>query len=386
MKILTLSWEYPPRIVGGLGRHVDELTRAQIRAWDQIHVVTADHPDAPAYEQMEGVHVHREKTNALKNPDFLNSIEHLNQELYYIAKAVLQEGGFDLIHAHDWLVADCAVALKHEFNLPLIGTMHATERGRWGGIYNDTQSYINHKEWLLNYESAKSIVCTNYMKRELENYFDVPSDKIRVIPNGIETHKFINVDYSLDFRRNFALDNEKIIMTMGRMVPEKGFHNIVAAAPEVLYHYPDAKFVIVGGGPQKDSLVEHVRQLGLQDKIFFPGKIDDNALRQLLRVADAAVYASLYEPFGIVALEAMACHLPVVVSDAGGLPEVVEHGVTGITTFAGNSESIAWGLLSILTDPGKAAWMADNAYERLFSVFNWDLIMDQTRSVYNEVI
>ena len=386
MKILTLSWEYPPRVVGGLARHVTELSKAQVKAWDQIHVATANHPNTPAYEQMSGVHVHRVKNGMIDMNDFLNSIEYFNVGLFELGQSILMEGDFDVIHAHDWLVADSAIALKKMFNLPLIVTMHATERGRWGGISNDIQRYINYKEWGINYESARTIVCSYYMKRELENNFNLPSDKIHVIPNGVELDKFDITFDGQEFRRHFALDHEKIIMTMGRMVPEKGLHHLIDAIPEVLDNFPNAKFVIVGGGPQKESLVNHVRHLGLRNKVHFPGKIDDLSLIRLLHVSDVAVYPSLYEPFGIVVLEAMACHLPVVVSDAGGLKEIVLHEQTGLTTFAGNPDSIAWGLLKILNNPDIAAWFANQAYERLLTFFNWELIMEQTRNVYKEVI
>lgn len=386
MKILTLSWEYPPRVVGGLARHVEELSRAQIRAWEQIHVITADHPYTPAYEQMAGVHVHRVKNDFIDISDFLESIKHLNVGLFELGQEILKERGFDLIHAHDWLVADSAVALKQTFNLPLIVTMHATERGRWGGIYNDIQRYINYKEWQINYESARTIVCSDFMKGQLENHFNLPSDKIRVIPNGVELDKFDVMFDGLDFRRHFAFDHEKIIMTVGRMVPEKGLHHLIDAIPRVLYNFPNAKFVLVGGGPQKESLINHVRDLGLRNKVYFPGKIDDLSLIKLLKVSDVAVYPSLYEPFGIVVLEAMACHLPVVVSDAGGLKEIVLHEKTGLTSYAGNPNSIAWGLLEMLRNPGKAAWFADRAYKRLLREFNWDIITEQTKNIYREVI
>lgn len=101
----------------------------------------------------------------------------------------MEDGPFDLVHAHDWLVQDAAVALKYNFKLPVVSTVHATEYGRYNGIWTDTQRYIHLKEFSLVYQSWRTIVCTNYMRGELGRAFGCPWDKMDVIPNGIKASK-----------------------------------------------------------------------------------------------------------------------------------------------------------------------------------------------------
>jgi glycosyltransferase involved in cell wall biosynthesis len=178
---------------------------------------------------------------------------------------------------------------------------------------------------------------------------------------------------------------KKIIYFIGRMVREKGAQVLIEALPRVRAEYHDAKVVIAGGGERR-HLEALAGALNTQGHVYFAGRVSDEYRDGLYQVADVAVYPSLYEPFGIVALEAMAARVPVVVSDAGGLKEVVEHDVSGTTTYAGNPDSLAWGITRVLTDPERARQMADVAYERCRTVFNWDNLAEQTAGVYRRVL
>jgi glycosyltransferase involved in cell wall biosynthesis len=244
MRILMLSWEFPPRVVGGLARHVDELSTALVRAGHDVHVVTADSEGSPEFEIVKGIKVYRVKSYRPKFLNFIDEIMHMNFGMLEHAARILRAEKFDFVHAHDWLVAHAGITLKRSFGTPLIATIHATEHGRWNGIHNDLQNYIHSMEWLLNFESVGTIVCSYYMKHELQNIFNLPADKLYVLPNGVETDKFdLNFD-QWNFRRHFAADHEKLIMSVGRMVPEKGFQTLADTAAEVLANYPNARFVI----------------------------------------------------------------------------------------------------------------------------------------------
>ena len=406
MRILMLSWEYPPKIVGGIARHVEELS------WElaklpgvEVHVVTCDFPGAAAEEIVAGVHVHR--VAAYDAPgghkDFFHWIHQLNAAMRDRADALCREwlagkkAGDPLrdpkklsdkdaivLHAHDWLVWFAANELKHTYKLPLVGTIHATEYGRNNGIHNETQTYINSIEWKLVYESWRVIVCTRFMQHEVMHALHAPADKLDIIPNGVNPDKFA-FDFPPEeaalFRAQFAAPNEKIIMFVGRGVREKGAQVLIDALPRVRQSYHDAKLVIAGGG-YRQHLVDQAAALGMSAHVLFTGFIPDDALLRLYKVADIACFPSLYEPFGIVALEGMAAQVPVVVSNAGGLPEVVENNVTGITTFADNPGSLADGLLYVLYNPERAKAMAEEALTRIATVFNWANIAKQTNDVY----
>jgi glycogen(starch) synthase len=301
-------------------------------------------------------------------------------------RIINQTGNFDIIHAHDWVVAFAARVLKYSYYIPLVSTMHATESGRNWGIHNEVQRYINDIEWWLTYESWKVIVNSNFMKNQVQNIFELPEDKIRIIPNGVDINKLQGYERDYNFRRNYAADNEKIICFVGRLVHEKGAHILVDAIPKVIQHYHDAKFVIVGKGPQFDYLQKKVSHMNISQKVYFTGYISDECLNRLYKCMDIAVFPSLYEPFGIVALEGMAAKVPVIVSDTGGLRDIVEHGIDGMKSYAGNSNSLADSILEILFNPVRAEDMVKRAYEKVRRIYNWNIISELTSEVYKEVI
>lgn len=386
MKILVLTWEFPPRIVGGIARHVAELYPELIKLGHEVHLITVEFGEAPLYELVDGIRVHRVPVAPAN--DFFHWVASLNESMgRQGAKLILEDGPFDVIHAHDWLVGDAAIALKHNFKLPMVATIHATEHGRHNGIHNPTQEYISGKEKLLAYEAWRVIVCTDYMRREVEWALATPGNKIDVIYNGIRPEKkqhHHNFD-ALNFRRQFAEDNEKIVYYVGRMTYEKGVSVLINAAPKVLEQIGgNVKFVIIGGG-NTDNLKRQAWDLGIWNRCYFTGFMGDEPLDKFQTVADCAVFPSLYEPFGIVALESFAARVPVVVSDTGGLPEVVQHTKTGVVTWTNNADSLAWGILEVLKNPGYKQWLVDNAYEDLERRFSWSKLAAATASVYNQV-
>lgn len=387
MNVLVLSWEFPPRVVGGIARHVGELYPELVKLGHQIHLMTVEFGQAPGYEVVDGIHIHRVAVPESHN--FFHWVVNLNQSLgEHGAKLILEESPFDLIHAHDWLVADAAIALKHTFKVPLLATIHATEAGRYNGIHTADHAYIHGKEKLLAFNAWRVIVCTDYMRREVERSLETPWDKIDVVYNGIRPEKKQrqeNFDY-WRFRRQFAEDGEKIVYYVGRMTYEKGVSVLVNAAPKITQTMQGfVKFVIIGGG-NADSLKQQAWNLGLGDRFYFTGFMSDQDLDRFQIVADCAVFPSLYEPFGIVALESFAARVPVVVSDTGGLPEVVRHTKTGVVTWTNNADSLAWGILEVLQHPGYAQWLVDNAYTDLEQRFRWSQLAEQTEGVYGRVL
>jgi glycosyltransferase involved in cell wall biosynthesis len=229
------------------------------------------------------------------------------------------------------------------------------------------------------------------MAGECRDYFGVPVDKLDIVANGVYTERFDRLPEHgspelAPFRRRFATDGESIVYHVGRLVGEKGAQLIVEAAPEVLAGSPGAKFVIAGRGPMLAELERRVLGMGLAERFVFTGFIPDEERDLLYRVADAAVFPSLYEPFGIVALEAMAARTPLVVAKAGGLAEVVEHNVTGIHVWPDDAHSLAWGIVHTLNHPYWAELRVENAYRRVREVFNWDRIAAETVAVYERVV
>jgi glycogen(starch) synthase len=209
-----------------------------------------------------------------------------------------------------------------------------------------------------------------------------------VIPNGVDPRRFDALK-GMDlktFRAGFAGPNEPIVYYVGRMVPEKGLSVLIDAAPLVLREWPGVKFVLAGGGGYANELRAKANALGVGGNIIFPGRIPDEVRDGLFKVADVAVFPSLYEPFGIVALEAMAAGTPVVVSDVGGLSEVVDLHETGIKVYPDDPESLAWGILHTLKNPQWSKARAENANRVVRTLYNWDRVAGMTADVYKRVV
>lgn len=390
MRILMLSWEYPPHVVGGLGKHVAELVPALAALPNTIHLVTPVPPGEASVEESDNLVVHRIPASAATYSDFYQHCRETNELLFEACVSICERyGPFDLVHTHDWLTSFAAIELKNQLKLPLLATFHATERGRGhGNLASEGAIMVNDAEWDLSYEAWRVICCTEYMRQELTEYLRTPAGKIDVIPNGVDPSPFRALD-GQDLsatRARYAFPEEKIVFFIGRLVAEKGAEILVRSAPQILAQLPNVRILIAGRGPEFGHLEQLIRDLHLQTHVTMVGFISDEERNKIFRVADCAVFPSLYEPFGIVALEAMAAHVPVVVSEVGGLREVVRHAETGITIYPNNPDSCAWGILHTLTHPEWAAMRVENAYRQVLEVFNWQTIAAQTAAVMERII
>lgn len=389
MQVLMLSWEYPPNNVGGLSRHVEKLSVSLVKQGVNVHVITCAVPGAPEEERVDGVNVYRVTPYSINNSNFLLWVNQMNFSLIERGVRLIRDSinPFCLIHAHDWLVAYAAKTLKFIYRLPLLATIHATEYGRNNGLHNDMQRYISNVEWMLTYEAWKVVVCSQAMKGELQGFFQIPQDKIEVINNGVDLSEFEDlVNEDLDrFRYQYASLNEKIVFFIGRLVAEKGLHLLVEAVPKVLSVYPQTKFIIAGKGPMESQLKRRALELGVNNQVYFTGYVDDRVRNSLYKCADIAVFPSLYEPFGIVALEAMATNTPVIVSEAGGLSEIVRHGENGLKFYFGNVQSLADNIINLLEHPELAHDLKSKASMEICEKYSWEKIAEKTEGLYGQV-
>ena len=389
LTVMMLTWEFPPRIIGGISPHVYYLSRNLAKNGVKVYVVTCDFPEAPQHEVVDGVEVFRVDSYKNPSPDFATWVYLMNVNMQKEAAALVNSigGNVDIFHAHDWLVANAGIGLKHVFRKPLLTTIHSTEIGRRNGIHFDYERMIHETEAWLTYEAWRVICCSDYMVSHVKWAFGLPADKLVMIPNGVDAEVYTRMEQEdlSSFRGKFALPEEKIVLFVGRLVYEKGVHVLVNAVPKVLEKV-NAKFIIVGNGYMKEQLSNIVKNMGLSHKVQFTGFIDDETLRKLQKCADVSVVPSLFEPFGIVALEAMAAKSPVVVSDTGGLSEIVEHDVTGVKVYANNPESLAWGITKVLLDENFANLIKTNAYKKVQEKYNWNKIAQQTKANYETVL
>ncbi len=386
MKILVLAWEFPPRIIGGIARHVAGLFPEIVLLGQVVHLLTVASENVLPYEVVNGIHVHR--LEVPEEGDFFAWVRSMNRHMVERGLKLTAEINFDLIHAHDWLVAEGAITLGEKTALPLVATIHATEYGRHNGIHTDSQRYVSDQERRLGCAARRVIVCSQYMLKEVERALDCLPQKVDVIYNGITPNPVVDDFDREQWRLKFAPPSSKIIYYVGRLSHEKGIFVLLNALPRVLEQRSGAVMcVIVGSGSAHEVLLKRqADHLRIKDKVIFTGFMPDQDLPKLQAVADCAVFPSLYEPFGIVALESFAAGVPVVVSDTGGLPEVVEDGVTGIVTKVNNAHSLAEGILRVLQNEDLAKRLVANARAVLEIKFNWSKLAQQTIETYCKVL
>lgn len=385
MNILIFSWEYPPLSHGGLARHVQDLSEALVKQGHSLFIITQGDNNIPARQKLKGVKIFRTEKIKISAKNFIDNILQLNFQMLEEAIKLKDIVDIDIIHGHDWLVFWAGRVLKHALKKPLVYTIHATEYGRNQGIYNDMQRYINDLEWHASFEAWKVIVCSNYMKQEVKGLFQTPEDKIEIIENGVNIDNY-QAEYSREFRKKYASPRESLVFFVGRIVREKGIQILIKAIPEILAQNPDIKFVIAGKGPHLSNLKNQARFLGIDDRIYFTGYISDEERNKLYQIADLAVFPSLYEPFGIVALEAMATGTPVIASSVGGLAEFIEHRENGYKVSPGDPLSLAKAITHLLANKKEASKIAKNGFEMVRNEYNWDKIAAKTFNLYEKVL
>lgn len=385
MKIGMLTWEYPPRIVGGIASHCLGLARALADLRHEVHIFTLDFPGTPAYEETEeGVKIHR-VASELGHPNFLTWVLLFNHFIEKRIADVSQNVKFAVLHVHDWLTAPSGIAFKRSIGKPMVLTMHSTEHGR-SGVHNPDSSTIDGLEWWAAYEASKVITTSDSMKSEVCGHFRLPWEKVEIIPNAVDSDKYHgSVERGAVRARYGVQPHEKLVLSVGRLVPQKGIEYLIRAVPNVVRRFPEAKFVIVGEGWYRDHLQYLAGTTGQAWRINFTGFIPDHELIALTMSADVLAISSIYEPFGIVALEGMAAGVPVVASQVGGLAEIIDHDKTGVLVYSRNPDSLAWGIKHVLSNPDHARWLVQNARETAQKAYSWKAIAKRTVNLYREV-
>lgn len=394
MRLLVISWEYPPNVVGGIGKHVAELVQAFVdvaaRSGSpiQLDLLTPHSGNAPETEHIsDSVTIYRVETPSINPLDLFNSVIDNNRYLESKARELHSHAPYDLVHVHEWLTASAGIELKHKWRVPLIVTIHATERGRHHShVPNETSHRINQLEWQVCYEAWRIIVCSSYMAGELGQYFDVPLDKVTLIPNGVDISPFraCSEERIQELRGRYAPNGEKLLFFVGRITPEKGVQVLLRALPPLRWNYPDLRLLVAGrNSEQMQPLVD---ELQIGEAVELLGFIDSETRNCLYRAVDAAVFPSLYEPFGIVALEAMAAGCNVIASDVGGLGEVVDHRRTGLTSVAGDPDSIVWAVDQLFSDPVQAQAMRARGLQEVIRSYDWHIIAASTLDTYRAVL
>ena len=398
MRICHLSWEYPPVVYGGLGRHVYAVATEQARAGHDVVVIShvgidveerihssdptaiEDMPESD--EMLEGVRVIRVVRDAPHVPfeaeTLMGWVAGLSSAMTRASLASVGEP-FDVVHAHDWMTAHSASIVSEAWGVPWVHTIHATEAGRHQGWLPGRLSEAIHsiEHWSVH-NADQVLVCSQHMRWEVERLFAMPN--AQVVPNGVDPG-VSEVDETLQtqFRKQFPTP---LIVHTGRLEWEKGAHTLVEALPRIRRKFPDVHLVIAGRGSQIDALKALAKRKRLTSRVSFLGWLPEDELRALVAAADVAAVPSLYEPFGIVALEAASVGTPVVAARSGGLTEFLADDHHGWGFAAGDAVELAAAVSSCLENPAEANQRAAAAISHISTHHGWKKIAHETVRQY----
>lgn len=379
MRPLFITWEYPPYKAGGIAAHCEDLATTMASQGHSPVVITFGEKEEKEYR--DGVEIHRVPANNAAD-NTISWAMALGDRMEKKALELSKKKSFDLVHSHDWMTVPAATGIKKTLGLPMVFTVHSTQQGR-DGIDSDYQRAIHNLEWVGTYEADQVITVGREFCDEVQHIYEVPEEKINYIPNGVDLEKFEEHSASLN-RDNYALDWEQIVLFVGRMYPQKGPGHLIEAMPHILEQKPDAKFVMCGSGATEHYKGLAKKQVG--DKVHFPGYVSDEELLSLMKESKMTVAPSVYEPFGIVPLEAAACETPTVGSYTGGMKDTIVHEYTGLHTYPADSESIETQVTRALEDPGWSEWLGDNARDRVEDNFRWEQISAWTTGIYDKSV
>ena len=389
-RVLMLSWEFPPVLVGGLGRHVHALATTLAAAGHEVTVVTRHAPGAPLEEDRQGVHIVRAPDDP---PGFAPGVSNLlawtlafNHSLTRAALRATRDRQYDVVHAHDWLVTHTAATLRDHLGIPLVATIHATEAGRHQGYLPEQHNKdIHGVECCLGDQADRVIVCSEYMKWEVNRLLGVPDNRMDAIANGVDHHRWRAQPRAVVAARRRLAGDGPLIGFAGRLVYEKGAQHLIGAVPALRTRHPSLRLVIAGDGPYRPELKDLTARLGVEDCVQFAGFMSERQLPAVLGATDTTVVPSLYEPFGMIALEAAAAGAPIAVAATGGLAEIVEPGRTGVTFTPQDPEALADAVHTLLVDGIFARDVARAGRRMVAERYGWPAIAARTAATYAQV-
>ena len=390
-RVLMLSWEYPPVIEGGLARHVRKLAQALVRQGVRVDVLTRGIGSESDLERAgitdgDGVTVHRVREPGWPRDleRFVAWVEQMNRDMLAAGEALAQEHSYDLVHGHDWLVGHAAAGLAETMGIPYVTTIHATEHGRHQGwVHDPPQSHIHSVERWMAKRANAVIVCSYYMRGHVADIFDIDERRVAVIPNGVDPSELQPTGDLGALRREFAAPHEKLVLLVGRLVYEKGFQLALDALPGVIERVGNVRFLVAGSGTHEAELKAQAARLGLSEHGTFLGWIGDDVLHRLYGIADLCVVPSIYEPFGLVALEAMASGAPASWPTRAGCARWFPWASALGCASTGVTPSTSGVMIErLLVDEALRDRLVTEASEYVLR-FDWEDVAGRTRGIYD---
>jgi len=404
-------WEYPPALVGGLGTYAEYITREYIELGHDVTVFTLNPGNLKTREIFKGVEVHRplvaDASNVFPvfvtedlrrwgtNIRFFNDIFLYNilSSTKFINDLIKKEDyKFDVVCVHDWLSSIAGMIAKNETKIPVAFHVHSTEWGRSGGQGSEV---VSHLETQTAQMADRVITVSGAMREDLVRH-GWSQSKISVVWNGVDPDRYNSATVKPEdvkrVREQYGVGEEGcMLLFLGRLTWVKGVRNLVQAMPSILKECPKTKLVILGKGEEQTDITELAGRLGIRDNVAYNFEfVSENERIAHYAASDACVFPSVYEPFGIVSLEAMSMAKPIAVGAQGVVgfrEQVVSMGSdqNGVHINGNDPADIAWGIKQILSDPDRAKKWGENGRQRVLQYFTWRKAAEQTLQIYEQM-
>jgi len=411
LRIAFFVWEYPPALVGGLGTYAEYITREYIELGNDVTVFTLNPGNLKTREIFKGVEVHRplvaDASNVFPvfvtedlrrwgtNIRFFNDIflYNLLSSTKFVNDLIKKEGyKFDVVCVHDWLSSIAGMIAKNETKIPVAFHVHSTEWGRSGGQGSEV---VSHLEAQTAQIADRVITVSNAMRDDLVRH-GWSQSKISVVWNGVDPDRYdpakVKPEDVRKIRERYGVgEGEFMLLFLGRLTWVKGVRNLVQGMPSIIKEYPKTKLVILGKGEEQMDIIELAGRLGIKDNVSCNFEfVSENERIAHYAASDACVFPSVYEPFGIVSLEAMSMAKPLAVGAQGVVgfrEQVVSSGPdqNGVHVNSNDPADIAWGIKQILSDSERAKKWGETGRQRVLQYFTWRKAAEQTLQIYEQM-
>ncbi len=389
MKVAFITFEYPPFLKGGAGNYAHNLTRELAKLGHEIHVITPRVGACARESFEEGVFLHR--VDFINRPflEVLSLWLSLRKNFSSLQK---QAGGFDIVHDNG--LSGFSLSRK-AVSAPRVVTIHhlarTTLKTLGGGLVSRLKNIRGESgispfiEPFCIRRADQIVAVSQFTRQDIIDVFGIPASRIEVIYHGVHLDDFVFPEKAgSTLRDTLGITSQPMILFVGNLSPRKGVDTLLKALPSVLREI-DVKLVLAGDWNQL-PYQQLARTLGISDKVLFLGRVPDDKLRLLYASCDLFVLPSRLEGLGIVILEAMAAGKPIVASNVGGIPELIESGHNGILVEAGNEGALASAMIKVLNDRSLARAMGQNNIQKVRQLYSWDIAARKTEHLYRELI
>jgi len=376
MKVTMIAREYPPNVYGGAGVHLRYLVQ-ELRKIISVEVRCFGEQDVK--EKDFRVKGYQAWKRLISDPKISKALQTISTDLSIVDDCI----NSDIVHTHTWYASFAGYLVKMLYDIPLVVTCHSLEPLR---PWKEEQLGSGYKlsSWVekLAIESADRVIAVSkMMKKDITKYFNIPSEKIKVIYNGIDLNKWkeTKTDYTL---KEYGIKGEYILF-VGRTTKQKGMVYLIEAAKCI-----KANVVFCTSAPDTKEVEDEIRKKlkGIKNTLWINKLLKEEQYIELYSNASVFACPSIYEPFGIINLEAMSCKTPVVASKVGGIKEVVVEGETGFFVEPANPKQLAEKINILLASKELAEKFGENGRKRVEKYFDWKMIARQTKELYEEIL